>query len=404
VKNLTATNNSIAVNRDSDSATHAIWFQSGENITISNCNVSGDIWCGWVRNFEISNSKIAGDSRLTFSPQSNGLLEILHNSMLNVTVDDSGMTATITWDDGYPNGGNYWSQYSGIDEKSGAGQNQPGSDGIGDTPYVITATSADPYPLMAPIAQDDTTPPITRLTITSKGRDRGWFGSEVNFTLTAEDDITGVKATYYRVDNGPWNNYSSTANLSGDGRHTLEYYSEDWAGNHDLYLRTKVICIDTEPPELAEGQQVVYRFKNVDIATIHFEFQDNMSGLQDYDAVRVEYGYYLDSFTTIPILQVYLEDGRQTYMLLAQDEAGNINTTATVQLVVSLNKNREPTSINGPYGPWFDLGLLADFILFMFAIGISLPIAYGPVAPRSDKDEIDKGVVEDGYPKYMKKF
>jgi parallel beta-helix repeat protein len=54
------------------------------------------------------------------------------------------------WDHGYPSGGNYWSDYTGVDEKSGAEQDQPGSDGIGDTPYFIDAYNVDRYPLMKP--------------------------------------------------------------------------------------------------------------------------------------------------------------------------------------------------------------------------------------------------------------
>lgn len=54
-------------------------------------------------------------------------------------------------DAGYPVGGNYWSDYAGIDLFSGPSQDIPGSDGIGDTPpYVVDADSQDNYPLMAP--------------------------------------------------------------------------------------------------------------------------------------------------------------------------------------------------------------------------------------------------------------
>jgi len=54
------------------------------------------------------------------------------------------------WDDGYPSGGNYWSDYAGVDYYSGPDQDQPGSDGIGDTPYVIDENNIDRYPLMKP--------------------------------------------------------------------------------------------------------------------------------------------------------------------------------------------------------------------------------------------------------------
>ena len=56
-----------------------------------------------------------------------------------------------TWDDDYPSGGNYWSDYNGTDLYSGPFQNETGSDGIGDTPYVIDHSNIDRYPLVAPV-------------------------------------------------------------------------------------------------------------------------------------------------------------------------------------------------------------------------------------------------------------
>jgi len=47
----------------------------------------------------------------------------------------------------YPDGGNYWSDYIGKDEKSGPDQDQPGNDGIGDTPYKFTG-GQDNYPFV----------------------------------------------------------------------------------------------------------------------------------------------------------------------------------------------------------------------------------------------------------------
>jgi len=47
----------------------------------------------------------------------------------------------------YPIGGNYWSDYAGLDLKRGPNQDEPGSDGIGDTPYNFTG-GQDRYPFM----------------------------------------------------------------------------------------------------------------------------------------------------------------------------------------------------------------------------------------------------------------
>jgi parallel beta-helix repeat protein len=54
------------------------------------------------------------------------------------------------WDDGYPSGGNYWSDYTGVDQCWGPNQNQTGSDGIGDTSRSIDPSNVDHYPLMNP--------------------------------------------------------------------------------------------------------------------------------------------------------------------------------------------------------------------------------------------------------------
>ena len=55
------------------------------------------------------------------------------------------------WDNGQIDGGNYWEGYNGTDAFSGPNQDQPGSDGIGDTPVPIPGgPSEDGFPLMAP--------------------------------------------------------------------------------------------------------------------------------------------------------------------------------------------------------------------------------------------------------------
>jgi len=54
------------------------------------------------------------------------------------------------WDDGYPSGGNYWSDSEGDDIFSGPYQNETGSDGIVDVPYIIDTSNVDRYPLHNP--------------------------------------------------------------------------------------------------------------------------------------------------------------------------------------------------------------------------------------------------------------
>jgi parallel beta-helix repeat protein len=75
---------------------------------------------------------------------------IYHNNFLynSIQASDSSNIGN-QWDNGYPSGGNYWSDYIGDDEYNGPAQNIPGSDGIGDSAFLFFG-DVDSYPLMYP--------------------------------------------------------------------------------------------------------------------------------------------------------------------------------------------------------------------------------------------------------------
>jgi hypothetical protein len=72
-----------------------------------------------------------------------------HNNFIqNFVQAFDNETGKNMWDVGYASGGNYWSNYNGIDNCSGPAQNIcPRPDGIGDAPYTF-AYAKDNYPLM----------------------------------------------------------------------------------------------------------------------------------------------------------------------------------------------------------------------------------------------------------------
>jgi parallel beta-helix repeat protein len=107
-------------------------------------NEINDNWAGvWAESS--TDSIIEGNGILMLCPNN----KIFHNNFISNTIQVYGYGIN-QWDDGYPSGGNYWSDYSGIDDYSGPNQNISGSDGIGDTPYIVGENIRDNYPLMYP--------------------------------------------------------------------------------------------------------------------------------------------------------------------------------------------------------------------------------------------------------------
>jgi len=66
---------------------------------------------------------------------------IYHNDFVDNKKQVQSYSSSNVWDDGYPSGGNYWSDYNGYDSNH---------DGIGDTSYFIDENNTDHYPLMVP--------------------------------------------------------------------------------------------------------------------------------------------------------------------------------------------------------------------------------------------------------------
>jgi parallel beta-helix repeat protein len=160
VRNSTITKNNIAANYYA-----GVWLYSSSNNIISANNIEeNSIGLSIHRS---SNNTISGNN---IKNNMGGLwwlwwscgIELLgarfnsiyHNNFINNTkhVIIIGETYHNMWDDGYPSGGNYWDNYTSVDVYCGLYQNKTGSDGIGDTPYIIDPNNVDHYPLINPWA------------------------------------------------------------------------------------------------------------------------------------------------------------------------------------------------------------------------------------------------------------
>lgn len=143
-----------------------IYLNASSRNSISGNNITGNGY-GIVleqnssHNFIRGNSVSANDCGITLDSSSQNI--ICFNSFIDNASQAHTRASANTWHDGYPFGGNYWSDYAGGDEKSGLDQDLPGGDGIGDIPYVPDTGNKDEYPLMEPAQVQEWVYPTSRV-------------------------------------------------------------------------------------------------------------------------------------------------------------------------------------------------------------------------------------------------
>jgi len=191
----------------------------------------------------------AGVGLVFFSNSSSS--RIYHNNFVDnnpqVIVQE---TNACVWDHGYPSGGNYWSDYSGVDFYSGPNQNEPGSDGIGDTPYMLDADNRDLYPLMDPcarsheVAVNRITPLKTivcqgySLNINVTVANLGCCTEDINITVRANTNSVVQKTII--LESSSFKTITFTWNTTGfaKGNYTLSAYATPLPGERDIVDNT----------------------------------------------------------------------------------------------------------------------------------------------------------------------
>jgi lysozyme len=133
-------------NNEYDSGIWLYW-QSSNNIIYGN-NVDDAGPCGIYLSYLSSNNVIYANN---ISNTSTGIgfynasgNKVYHNNFVNNLFQASANFSVNTWDDGYPSGGNYWSDY----QMRYPNATEIDGSGIWNTPYVIDASNQDHYPLM----------------------------------------------------------------------------------------------------------------------------------------------------------------------------------------------------------------------------------------------------------------
>ena len=225
---------------------------TGNDITASGMGVGvqfNSLTTGVIR---ANNVSVGLGTGISFPVVSTGVT-VFHNNLLGNAIQATDAGSQNSWDDSYPSGGNFWSDYSGIDVFRGPNQDQPGSDGIGDGPYVIDADSLDRFPLMVPHVFVDTTPPAVLVDSPLDGE--VFRDAPVTVLGSAFDPgawASGLDRVEVRLNRGPWQVASGTSNWSlldnlAAGTNLLEVRAWDNAGNPSP-IRSVLVSVQNRVP------------------------------------------------------------------------------------------------------------------------------------------------------------
>jgi parallel beta-helix repeat protein len=171
-------------------------YYSSKNIIVGNNIIANERW--GIEVYISSDNIIAGNN--VVANQWYGIFlykasknKFYHNNIIDniQQVDNYTPNYANVWDDGYPSGGNYWSDYMGIDADG---------DEIGDTPYIIDTNNRDRYPLVNPWRWAPTPPPTPTPPVASfiYNPTNPIIGEEITFDASDSYDPDGGTITNYR--------------------------------------------------------------------------------------------------------------------------------------------------------------------------------------------------------------
>jgi parallel beta-helix repeat protein len=306
-----------------------------------------------IYNNTISNNREAGLKILSLSSNNH----IYHNHFIDNSQNAYDANNENQWDNGYPSGGNNWSDYTGKDEYQGPNENLPGPDGIGDTPYNISGSNnRDLYPLgmfLKPPAGGNQ-PPTAYITYITPNP--ATEGQTISFSGGGSDSDGFITSYNWRSSiAGQLSTQQSftTSNLQL-GVHTIFFKVQDNEGewstektatvtvNSAVNAAPKSYIDEITPNPAKPGQAILLHGHGSDADGIISAYQWRLSN-----------GGILGSNPSCIITNLTI--GTYTINFMVMDDQSEWSSPATMILVIEQNTTVDPSNkapianIGGPY-------------------------------------------------------
>ncbi|MDH5266148.1 MAG: right-handed parallel beta-helix repeat-containing protein [Candidatus Bathyarchaeota archaeon] len=185
-----SSNNIISGNSITNNGVNGVMLSGSSNNTVTGNNITENNYAG-IYLYSSSGNTIYHNNFVDNNRQVYDLS--WHRPFPNVPFPNVTFSINV-WDNGYPSGGNYWSDYiaTANDTYSGPFQDETGSDGTGDTAYTIDANNTDNYPLMGMFSDFNATSEHHVQTICNSSiSDFQLNGTAISFNVSGENGTTG---------------------------------------------------------------------------------------------------------------------------------------------------------------------------------------------------------------------
>ncbi|WP_419877562.1 OmpL47-type beta-barrel domain-containing protein [Brevibacillus centrosporus] len=139
--------------------------------------------------------------------------------------------------------------------------------------------------------QKDSTPPVTTLQLCEKctPSEQGWFNQSVSFTLSAQDDQSGVKQTEYQLTKKKWERYKKAVSVKKEGIYQIQYRSTDLAGNGEEPQKLELKIDKTAPKlDVSVNKSKLWPVNHELVPIqVKLKYHDSLSGLHSVELVSI---------------------------------------------------------------------------------------------------------------------
>jgi len=174
--------------------------------------------------------------------------------------------------------------------------------------------------------------PVSTANLNGPSGDHSWYMGPVTVMLIATPDKSPISATYYSIDNGPYQGYGGPFSISADGVHLLLFYSVDTAGRQET-PRGQAIRIDaTKPVSRVGALPTAVTSPNF---SVQWSGADATSGVWSYTIyVSDNGGAFTPWLLNTTLTQAYYSGSllhSYAFYSIATDVAGNMESKTVVE-------------------------------------------------------------------------